>query len=94
YDGYAGTLPEAYQLAVSPDGREGPGSYGLNRNVALTMLFAKDGQVIHNLSMVQPMLYTDPHVIGALADLVEADHKTVLTWLQDGSKTGASKMMK
>ena len=35
-------LPDNVILAVSPDGLEGPGAYGLNRNVTLTVLVAKD----------------------------------------------------
>ena len=30
---------------ISIDGREGPGSYGLNRNVTLTILIGKEGKV-------------------------------------------------
>ncbi|QDU27012.1 hypothetical protein ETAA8_20960 [Anatilimnocola aggregata] len=44
---------------VSPDGREGPGAYGLNRNVMLTILVGKDGKVTANFALVQPSLQVD-----------------------------------
>ena len=34
-------------IGISLDGLEGPGSYGLNRNVRMTILIAKDNKVIH-----------------------------------------------
>ena len=66
-------MPNAVLKGISPDGREGPGSYGLNRNVAQTILIAKDGKVLHNFAFTQPLLYTDPHLLGAIADAVGAD---------------------
>ena len=71
-------------LGISPDGKEGPGSYGLNRTVMLTILVGKDGKVTANFALVQPSLQADlPKVLdevvkvagGAapkLADLVPA----------------------
>ncbi|OAI53468.1 hypothetical protein AYO47_00900 [Planctomyces sp. SCGC AG-212-M04] len=44
---------------ISMDGREGPGSYGLNRNVTLTILVGKDGKVTGNFALVQPSLQAD-----------------------------------
>lgn len=46
-------------IGVSPDGREGPGSYGLNRNVMLTILVGKEGKVTGNFALVQPSLQAD-----------------------------------
>jgi hypothetical protein len=52
---------------VSLDGREGPGSYGLNRNVMLTVLVGHRGKVTANFAMVQPSLQVDlPRIVGAL----------------------------
>ena len=68
---------------ISPDGREGPGSYGLNRNVAQTVIVAKDGKVLHNFAFTQPMLYSDPHFLGAVADAIGADASTLEKWLND-----------
>lgn len=44
---------------ISLDGREGPGSYGLNRNVMLTILVGKESQVTANFALVQPSLQAD-----------------------------------
>jgi len=58
-------------LGVSLDGREGPGSYGLNRNVALTILIAKEGKVTANFALVQPSLQADmPKVLKAISEVV------------------------
>ncbi|MCY4553997.1 MAG: M56 family metallopeptidase [Candidatus Poribacteria bacterium] len=76
-------IPNAVLKGISPDGREGPGSYGLNRNVAQTVLIAKDGKVLHNFAFTQPMLYTDPHLLGAIAQTIGADPSTVEKWLNE-----------
>lgn len=44
---------------ISLDGREGPGAYGLNRNMQLTILVAKAGKVTANFALVQPSLQVD-----------------------------------
>lgn len=46
-------------VGISPDGKEGPGGYGLNRNVTLTILVGKDGKVTANFALVQPSLQAD-----------------------------------
>jgi hypothetical protein len=46
-------------VGISIDGREGPGSYGLNRNVMLTILVGKQGKVTGNFALVQPSLQAD-----------------------------------
>ncbi len=46
-------------IGISVDGREGPGSYGLNRKVMLTILVGKDGVVTGNFALVQPSLQAD-----------------------------------
>ncbi len=68
---------------ISPEGREGPGSYGLNRNVAQTVIVAKDGKVLHNFAFTQPMLYSDPHFLGAVADAIEVDASVLEKWLNE-----------
>jgi beta-lactamase regulating signal transducer with metallopeptidase domain len=69
------------KVCVSPDGREGPGSYGLNRNVAQTILIAKDGKVLHNFAFTQPAFYADPHVLGAVAQAIEVEPAALEKWL-------------
>jgi hypothetical protein len=46
-------------LGISPDGKEGPGTYGLNRNVTLTVVIAKDNKVTANFALVQPSIQAD-----------------------------------
>lgn len=46
-------------LGISPDGKEGPGSYGLNRTMMLTILVGKEGKVTANFALVQPSLQAD-----------------------------------
>src|SRR5436190_22034662 len=46
-------------LGISPDGKEGPGSYGLNRSMTLTIVVAKEGKVTANFALVQPSLQAD-----------------------------------
>jgi hypothetical protein len=44
---------------ISLDGKEGPGSYGLNRKTTLTILVGKEGKVTANFALVQPSLQAD-----------------------------------
>ncbi len=50
-------------VGISLDGAEGPGAYGLNRKVSLTILVARDNKVTANFAFVQPSL-TDTPAIG------------------------------
>ena len=74
------------KVCQSPDGREGPGSYGLNRNVAQTILIAKDGKVLHNFAFTEPGFYTDPHVLGAVAQAIEVEPVALEKWLNKHSE--------
>jgi hypothetical protein len=53
---------------ISPDGKEGPGSYGLNRNVGMTVLVGNAGRVTASFPLVQPSV-TDARAI--LAEIVK-----------------------
>ncbi|MDP1563843.1 MAG: hypothetical protein Q8M16_20885 [Pirellulaceae bacterium] len=56
---------------VSIDGQEGPGSYGLNRKVELTILIAKDNVVTGNFALIQPSLQADlPKVLEGLVEII------------------------
>ena len=70
-------------IGLSRDGRDGPGSYGLNRSVSQTIIFAKAGKVTHNFVFPQGMLYPDPHVLGALASVMGEELATVEKWLNE-----------
>lgn len=78
-------VPKNVLLGISPDGREGPGNYGLNRNVAQTILTVKDGIVLHNFALAQPMLSPDPYVLGGIAELIGQKPATVQKWLNSES---------
>lgn len=41
-------------LTISVDGAEGPGPYGLNKEMELTVLVAKDNKVTHNFALIDP----------------------------------------
>jgi beta-lactamase regulating signal transducer with metallopeptidase domain len=81
-------VPENVLVGISLDGREGPGSYGLNRNVSQTIIIAKDGKVLHNFAFAQPILFADPHVLGAIANAIEEKPETVAKWLNEAPVEG------
>lgn len=60
-------LAKDVAVGISVDGREGPGSYGLNRKVMLTILVGKDGKVTGNFALVQPSLSADlPKILESI----------------------------
>jgi hypothetical protein len=62
-------LPKGVAAGLFPEGKEGPGVYGLNRNVSLTVLVAKDHQVTANFALVQPSVQADgPKILKAIVD--------------------------
>lgn len=81
-------------IAVSKDGRDGPGTYGLNRTVSQTIILARDGKVTRNFVFRQGMLYADPHVMGGIAELIEEDRDTVAGWLAEADDRAASMRMR
>ena len=61
-------MPEKAPTGISVDGKEGPGSYGLNRKMTLTILVAKEGKVAANFALVQPSIQADlPKILEAIA---------------------------
>ena len=64
-------LPQNVPIGISVDGLEGPGAYGLNRKVTLTVLVARDGKVAANFPLVQPSLQADaPRVLASVVKLI------------------------
>lgn len=56
---------------LSMDGIEGPGSYGLNRNVTVTAIVADKGRVTANFALIQPSEQSDgPKIFAALVDVL------------------------
>ena len=62
-------------VGVSVDGLEGPGSYGLNRNVTLTVLVGKAGRVRANFALVQPSDADGPAAFWVLKLLLAGSRK-------------------
>ncbi len=78
-------LGDKIVMALSKDGRDGPGQLGLNRNVSMTAVLIKDGIVKSNFAFTQPQLTPDPYVLGGLADLIGVDRDTLQQWLNDAT---------
>ncbi len=53
-------------LGISLDGKEGPGAYGLNREVMLTILVARDNLVAANFAIVSPNETDAPRIKEAI----------------------------
>jgi hypothetical protein len=67
----SGALPKEVPLGIFRDGLEGPGEYGLNRKVTMTILLANEGKVTANFALVQPSIQVDaPKVLKSIADLI------------------------
>ena len=84
-------LPKHLMVAYARSGRDGPGSYGLNRNVPVTMIVAHKRKVLHNFSFGQHVFQIDPYVAGGVAEALKVDRKTFISWL--AKKSGDKKMM-
>ncbi len=77
-------MPAGPTYCISPDGLEGPGAYGLNRNVILTVLVAKEGVVTANSALVQPQLQADgPAILRAIVDATGGGKVPAIEDLED-----------
>lgn len=64
-------MPKEVPALISRDGIEGPGAYGLNRQVTLTVLVAKEGKVTANFALVQPSVQADaPKILAAMVEVL------------------------
>ncbi len=93
-------LPQNVTIAISPDGEEGPGNFGLNRNMTLTILVATKETIVANHAIVDPSLPVDlPKVLESLCAVVGGKPPTVESLLQSqpggrpmrGREAGADK---
>jgi hypothetical protein len=67
----SGALPSGVPVGISTDGQEGPGTYGLNRKVQMTILVGKEGKVTANFALVQPSVQADaPKIAQAIVDVL------------------------
>ena len=62
-------MPRSTPVGVSRDGPEGPGAYGLNRHVQMTILIADHKGVTSNFALVQPSVKGD--AVAVLHELVK-----------------------
>ena len=64
-------MPTDVPIGISVDGKEGPGAYGLNRNVTLTVLVGKDNVVTANFALIQPSIPADaPKILAEVVKLI------------------------
>jgi Ca2+-binding EF-hand superfamily protein len=78
-------LSTMFQIGYAPEGRDGPGAYGLDRNIRMTILITDaKGKVLYNFPFRQPPVdFPDPAVMGALAEVVGEDRETVEAWINE-----------
>ncbi len=68
----AGYLPKEVMVGVSPDGSNGPGNYGLNRNTMMTVLLGQGDKVTANFALGQPSQNVDGlRIAKAIVDLLK-----------------------
>lgn len=71
---------------VSVDGKEGPGSLGLNRKVTLTLLVGNKSEVQANFALIQPSLQTDLlPIANAIVDVIGGERADLAKLLADHS---------
>jgi hypothetical protein len=64
-------LPGGVPVGISADGQEGPGAYGLNRKVQMTVLVGIGDKVTANFALVQPSIQADgPKIAQAIVDVL------------------------
>jgi len=59
-------------LGISLDGKEGPGAYGLNRKVMLTILVVRDSKVSGNFAIVSPNETDAPRIKAAVDEVLKS----------------------
>ena len=57
-------------MGISVDGKEGPGAYGLNRKVTITILVVKDNKVHANFAILSPNKADFPKVKKAIDEVL------------------------
>ena len=60
-------------VGISVAGAEGPGSYGLNRNVNVTVIVASENRVTANHALVQPGETDAPGILTDVLALIDGD---------------------
>jgi hypothetical protein len=71
-------LPTKTHVTIAPQGIEGPGAYGLNRKVTLTILFGDEQTVISNTALIEPSVQADAlKIITHIAKALEVKAPTL-----------------
>lgn len=79
-------LPPKVPVAISLDGVEGPGAYGLNRNVTLTILVASEGEVKANFAIIDPNIPVAlPKTLKAVCEVVGGEPPPLERLLRQGN---------
>ena len=80
-------------VGISVDGAEGPGAYGLNRNVSLTILVAEENRVTANFALVQPSDTDAPRVLAQVVAVVGGKPPTAEELKKYGPRYGSPRAM-
>ena len=65
---------------VSPSEDPSP-VYGMDSNVIATVIVAKGAKVLHNFCYDSDAFFSQPHILGALAEAMDVDHKTLRDYI-------------
>lgn len=85
----ANYFPPKTVAGYSTDGDEGPGIYGLNREVTLTILLARNKKVVANFALIDPSVQVDaPKIIRELGLLLNLDSTTLRNFLAEATSRG------
>lgn len=79
-------------VGLSLDGAEGPGRYGLNRNVTMTILIAHKNRVTANFALVQPSVTEVPKILDEVHKHITGKAPTLpeIHFLQGPSRLGVT----
>mgnify|MGYP001812154548 FL=1 len=65
---------QATPIAISTDGLEGPGSWGFNRNLRMTIVISDKGRSVANFALQQPSVNVDaPKILKELVRVIGGD---------------------
>ncbi len=65
-------------LIISPEGLEGPGAWGLNRNLRMTVVISRKNQVTANFALQQPSVSADaPRILAKLVEVIGGEAPTL-----------------
>src|SRR4030095_725246 len=85
---FTGITPEE-PASIAADGPEGPGNWGLHRRCQLTVVIAKQGKVLYNLTTTSPGDREDDAIREALSKVAGCACSSRPNW----ARSGGSPMM-